>query len=163
MPIIHRLLGVAALVVVTSAQGCADSAQAPSAEAPSTEIAAAPSTDAAHSDAPVAAVAAIPTDGPAPTPGKYGCTASRYSGGAIEYEMKGSFVLAADGDYEYHGFETPSAGRYRVEPGTGKLLFEGGYFDAGEATPVEDRPNKYFVVFPTIPDNRWSCGLATGE
>lgn len=162
MHVIHRLLGVAVLVVVASAQGCADTAQAPSAESPSTD--GTTSTGAVTADAPVA-VAALPAAGPAPKPGKYGCTASRYSAssGMIEYEMKGSFVLSADGGYEYLGFETPSAGRYRVEPGTGKLLFEGGYFGGGEAAPVEDRPDKYFVVFPTIPDNRWSCGLATAE
>lgn len=160
MPIIHRMLGLAALVVVTTAQACADSADA--------LPPAVPSVDGKTTAAPVASAlvaATPPLAGPAPKPGKYGCTASRYNSnsGMTEYEMKGSFFLTADGGYEYHGFETPSAGRYRVEPETGKLLFQGGYFDGGEAAPVEDRPDKYFVVFPTIPDRRWTCGLAEAE
>jgi hypothetical protein len=93
-----------------------------------------------------------------PVMGKYGCTASHYRGGTYEYTMRGSIVLSADGKYSYLGFKQPSNGTYTVDA-KGNLAFKGGYLDAGEATKI-DRPNKFFVVFPTNPDNRWTCGLA---
>jgi hypothetical protein len=94
--------------------------------------------------------------------GKYGCTSSSYnsSSGFYEYTPRGSVVLSADGTYRYLGFETPILGRYRYDSTSGKITFQGGYLDHGEATPLDDRPNRYFLVFPTIPGGRWTCGLA---
>ena len=89
--------------------------------------------------------------------GKYGCTASKYRNGSYEYIPKGSFVVSAGGKYTYNGFEEPSKGTYTVAE-SGAINFKGGYLDGGEAMPI-DRPNKFFLVFPTIPDNRWTCGL----
>ena len=88
--------------------------------------------------------------------GKYNCTASKYSNGSYEYLPKGSFVLSKDGSYTYNGFEKPSTGKFKTDA-SGVISFTGGYFDGGEATPIEDRENRYYVVFPTIPDNRWTC------
>lgn len=93
----------------------------------------------------------------APKPGKYGCTSSQYSGGYYQYTPKGSFTLKKDGSYTYSGFQKPSSGKYTVDE-QGNLHFKGGYLDGGEAEKI-DRPNKFFLVFPTIPDNRWTCGL----
>ncbi|HXG82460.1 MAG TPA: hypothetical protein VNI84_00405, partial [Pyrinomonadaceae bacterium] len=93
----------------------------------------------------------------APIFGKYGCTASKYRNGSYEYVPRGSFVIFADGKYTYNGFEEPSKGTFTVAE-TGAINFKGGYLNGGEATPI-DRPNKFFLVFPTIPDNRWTCGL----
>lgn len=94
--------------------------------------------------------------------GKYGCTSSSYnsSSGFYEYTPRGSVVLNADGSYRYLGLETPSPGRYRYDSISGKITFQDGYLDHGEATPMEDRPNRYYLVFPTIPGGRWTCGLA---
>lgn len=88
--------------------------------------------------------------------GKYNCTASKYSNGSYEYLPKGSFVLSKDGSYTYNGFEKPSTGKFGTND-SGIISFTGGYFDGGEATPIEGRENRYYVVFPTIPDNRWTC------
>jgi hypothetical protein len=89
--------------------------------------------------------------------GKYGCTASKYRNGSYEYIPRGSFVITANGKYTYNGFEQPSKGSMTVDE-KGAIHFKDGYLDGGEATPI-DRPNKFFLVFPTIPDNRWTCGL----
>jgi hypothetical protein len=89
--------------------------------------------------------------------GKYGCTASKYSNGSYEFIPRGSFVLEKNGKYTYYGFEKPSTGTFTVDE-KGNLLFKGGYFAGGKAEKI-DRPNKYFLVFPTIPDNRWTCSL----
>lgn len=92
-----------------------------------------------------------------PAYGKYGCTASSYSGGSISYTPRGSFIITAKGTYTYLGFEKPSTGTYTVDK-KGNLSFKGGYLNGGNAEKI-DRPNKFFVVFPGIPDNRWTCGL----
>ncbi len=94
--------------------------------------------------------------------GKYGCTSSRYdsSSGFYEYTPRGSVVLSADGSYHYLGLETPSPGRYSYDSTSGKITFRSGYLDHGEATPMDDRLDRYFLVFPTIPGGRWTCGLA---
>lgn len=94
------------------------------------------------------------------TAGKYGCTASRYNAatGLYEFLPRGAVTLSADGAYSYAGFEQPSTGSYRRDARSGAIAFKGGYLDGGEATPI-DRPNKFFLVFPTNPDNRWTCGL----
>lgn len=91
--------------------------------------------------------------------GKYGCTSSKYnsSTGFYEYTPHGSFVISTDGKYSYIGFEKPSKGTFTIDE-KGVLHFKSGYLDGGEATPI-DRPNKFFLVYPTIPDNRWTCGL----
>ena len=88
--------------------------------------------------------------------GKYGCTASKYRNGSYEYIPRGSFVITKNGKYTYSGFKTPSAGKFIVDKG-GNLLFKGGYLDGGKAEKI-DRPNKFFLVFPANPDNRWTCG-----
>ena len=92
--------------------------------------------------------------------GKYGCTSTKYNSrsGYYEYTPHGSFTITARGKYTYYGFEQPSTGTFTVDA-EGNLNFRGGYLDAGVATKI-DRPNKFFLVFPTIPDNRWTCGLA---
>jgi hypothetical protein len=93
-----------------------------------------------------------------PTPikyGKYSCTASKYRNGSYEYIPRGSFTIAKNGTYTYLGFKKPSQGKFSIDK-NGNLLFKGGYFDKGKAEKI-DRPNKFFVVFPTIPDNRWTC------
>jgi hypothetical protein len=160
----RRRLVLAAVVLtatgLASTTGCTgDDAQEAAGAAPA-QTAAAEAPAAAPTPG---AAADVPAPG-GPAPGKYGCTASRYSSasGMIEYELKGSLVLAADGTYQYLGFETPSTGRYRTE-GSGTVRFEGGHLDGGEATPVEDRPGKYFLVAPGIAENRWTCGMGDGE
>ncbi len=87
--------------------------------------------------------------------GKYACTASKYRNGAYEYIPRGSFTITKKGTYSYLGFEKPSIGKYSTDK-SGNLLFAGGYLDKGKAEKI-DRPNKFFLVFPTIPDNRWTC------
>lgn len=89
--------------------------------------------------------------------GKYGCTVSKYRNGSYEYIPRGFFVLAKNGKYTYNGFEKPSVGTFTVDE-KGDLHFKGGYFDGGKAEKI-DRPNKYFLVFPSNPDNRWTCSL----
>lgn len=88
--------------------------------------------------------------------GKYGCSVSKYRNGSYEYSGKGSFVLAKDGTYTYHGFEKPSAGKF-VKDSSGVVSFKGGYFNGGKATPIGGQENRYYLVFPTIPDGRWTC------
>ncbi len=88
--------------------------------------------------------------------GKYGCTSSKYKNGFYEYTPKGFFTITKDGKYTYSGFKTPSVGTYNLDS-AGNILFKGGYLDGGKAEKI-DRPNKFFLVFPTIPDNRWTCG-----
>ncbi|GAB3868983.1 hypothetical protein GCM10028824_15200 [Hymenobacter segetis] len=90
--------------------------------------------------------------------GKYSCTASKYRGVVTEYIPRGSFTISTDGTYFYSGFEKPSKGKFIVDK-DGNLLFTGGYFDKGKAEKI-DRPDKYFLVFPTNPDNRWTCTYA---
>lgn len=87
--------------------------------------------------------------------GKYSCTASKYRNGSYEYIPRGSFTISKNGTYSYLGFSKPSNGKFSIDK-DGNLLFKGGYFDKGKAEKI-DRPDKFFVVFPTIPDNRWTC------
>jgi hypothetical protein len=91
--------------------------------------------------------------------GKYGCSASKYNGSYYEFLPKGSFVINKNGTYAYNGFAKPSSGTFIVNAATGVISFRGGYFNGGEATPMKDRPNRYYVVFPANPDNRWTCSL----
>lgn len=93
--------------------------------------------------------------------GKYGCTASKYRNGEVEYTPRGFFTISKNGQYTYYGFKQPSSGTFTVDK-SGNLFFKGGYFDGGKAEKI-DRPNKFFLVFPTIPDNRWTCGLVDGK
>ncbi|QEC56751.1 hypothetical protein [Flavisolibacter ginsenosidimutans] len=89
--------------------------------------------------------------------GKYGCTASSWHNGNVEYTPKGSFVINPNGKYTYLGFEKPSTGTFTVDK-AGNLWFSGGYFNGGKAEKI-DRPNKFFLTFPANPDNRWTCSL----
>ena len=89
--------------------------------------------------------------------GKYGCTASKYSNGSYEFIPRGSFTISKNGKYTYYGLEKPSSGTFTID-NQGNLLFKGGYLNGGKAEKI-DRPNKFFLVFPTIPDNRWTCTL----
>lgn len=91
------------------------------------------------------------------TYGKYGCTSSSYTNGFVQYTPRGYFVIEKNGTYEYLGFEKPSRGKFTVDA-KGNLNFKGGYLDKGVATKI-DRPYKFFLVFPTMPGNRWTCGL----
>lgn len=90
--------------------------------------------------------------------GKYSCTASQYRNGSYEYIPRGSFTISKNGTYIYFGFKNPSKGKFSIDK-NGNLLFVGGYFDKGKAEKI-DRPDKFFLVFPTIPDNRWTCSYA---
>ena len=101
-------------------------------------------------------IAANVPDSLLPKFGKYGCTSTKYKGGFYEYTERGTFEITKDGHYTYHGFDKPSEGTYTVDE-KGNLLFSSGYFDGGKAEKI-DRPNKFFLVFPTIPGNRWTCG-----
>lgn len=87
--------------------------------------------------------------------GKYSCTASKFRNGSYEYIPRGSFTIDKNGSYSYLGFEKPSTGKFVIDK-AGNLLFTGGYLDKGQAEKI-DRPNKFFLVFPTNPDNRWTC------
>jgi hypothetical protein len=69
---------------------------------------------------------------------------------------RGSFVITKDAKYTYFGFKTPSTGKFIIDK-SGNLIFKGGYLDGGKAEKI-DRPNKFFLVFPANPDNRWTCG-----
>lgn len=89
--------------------------------------------------------------------GKYSCTASKYRNGSYEFIPRGSFTISKNGKYTYHGFEKPSNGTFVVDD-KGNLLFKGGYLDGGKAEKI-DRPNKFFLVFPANPDNRWTASL----
>ena len=87
--------------------------------------------------------------------GKYACTASKYRNGSYEFIPRGSFTITKAGTYTYSGFEKPSTGKFSVDK-KGNLSFKGGYLNGGTAEKI-DRPNKFFVVFPSNPDNRWTC------
>lgn len=90
-----------------------------------------------------------------PKYGKYNCTASKYVNGYYEYTPRGSFVIAKNGTYAYNGFKKPSKGTFKVDA-KGNLEFTEGYLAKGKAEKFEGQ-NRFFLVFPTIPDNRWTC------
>lgn len=95
------------------------------------------------------------------TYGKYGCTSTSGSAfnGTFSIQPRGSFVITAGGKYTYHGYEKPSSGTFTVDA-KGVLHFKGGVFNGGEATPLgEGYPDQFFLVYPTIPGNRWKCKL----
>lgn len=104
------------------------------------------------------------TAGARPAAGRYACTESRYDSATsmYEYDARGAFTLSADGRYSYLGFARPSAGRYSVDGGSGKVKFAGGHLDGGEATPIEGRPGRYYLTAPAT-GSRWTCGLADGR
>ncbi|MBS1640363.1 MAG: hypothetical protein JSR12_09910 [Bacteroidetes bacterium] len=87
--------------------------------------------------------------------GKYGCTASKYKGGSVEYIPRGFFTITKTGTYSYSGFQKQSLGKFTVDT-KGNLHFKEGYFNGGIAEKI-DRPNKFFLTFPSNPDNRWTC------
>lgn len=89
--------------------------------------------------------------------GKYGCTASKYANGEVEYQARGFLTLFENGTYKYDGLEEPKEGKYTITD-SGKLLFTSGYLNNGEASPVENS-NKYYVTFPANNDSRWTCGF----
>ncbi|HEY1025548.1 MAG TPA: hypothetical protein VGE26_10315 [Sphingobacteriaceae bacterium] len=93
--------------------------------------------------------------------GKYSCTASKYRNGSFEFIPRGSFVITSAGKYTYYGFEKPSTGTFNVDK-QGNLLFKGGYLDGGKAEKT-DRPDKFFLVFPANPDNRWTSSWTGGK
>jgi hypothetical protein len=87
--------------------------------------------------------------------GKYNCTASKYVNGFYEYTPRGSFVIAKNGTYTYNGFKKPSKGTFNIDA-KGNLSFNGGYLSKGKAEKFEGQ-NRFWLVFPSIPDNRWTC------
>ena len=87
--------------------------------------------------------------------GKYSCTASKYNNGFYEFVPRGSFTISKDGKYYYSGFTKPSSGTFKVDV-KGDMLFKGGYLAGGKAQKT-DQANKFLVVFPANPDNRWTC------
>ena len=91
--------------------------------------------------------------------GKYGCTSSSgsVSNGTYSIQPRGSYVITANGQYTYHGYEKPSSGTFTVDA-KGVLHFKDGAFNGGEATPLgEGYPNQLFLVYPAIPGHRWKC------
>lgn len=96
-----------------------------------------------------------------PALGKYACSVSEYNSTTQMYEHipKGSFTLLPGNTYRYNGFSKPSTGRYSFDAGSGKVRFHRGYLDKGEATPIADTKNRYFLVTPTLPGHRWTCTL----
>lgn len=163
-----RLAGVAILFMVTTGQASTDGCtEVPDNDRSGAVVA---GTPAKAPEPPAGTAVETPTSGPAVPPtapgetggglsaGKYGCTSSVYSGGSYEFQPRGSIVLAADGTYQYLGFEQPSPGRYRFNA-EGKFSFEGGYLNGGEATPFEDRPGRFALVAPELPEHRWTCGM----
>ncbi|MEO6682699.1 MAG: hypothetical protein ABIN48_07710 [Ginsengibacter sp.] len=86
--------------------------------------------------------------------GKYNCTASKYNNGSYEFIPRGSVRLDKNGNYTYLSLQKPSTGKYSVDK-NGSILFKDGYLDKGKAEKT-DRPDKYLLVFPSNPDNRWT-------
>lgn len=132
------LLGLATLLVSTACRRAADAEPAAPATAP-----AGPAAE------PVAAALA----------GRLGCSASTYDARTQMYESqpRGSIVLEPDGSYAYLGFAEPSRGSFAADS-AGVVRFWGGHLDGGEATPMEDRAGRFYVVFTANADNRWTCG-----
>jgi hypothetical protein len=95
------------------------------------------------------------------THGKYGCVSSKFkvASGTYEYSPRGSFTVSASGEYSYIGFDKPSTGKFSFDQESGKISFNGGYLDKGEATPIKGENNRFYLVTPTLPDHRWTCGL----
>ena len=90
-------------------------------------------------------------------PGKYFCFSDEYNQntGMTEFTNRGSLIFHPNGKYEYLGHKKPSVGTYTVKA-NGVISLKGGYMDGGQATPMP-RPNKFYLVFPNIIGNRWSC------
>lgn len=90
-------------------------------------------------------------------PGKYICFSDEYNQttGMTEFTNRGSLIFHPNGKYEYLGYKQPSIGTYTVVA-NGVIRLKGGYMDGGQATPMP-RPNKFYLVFPNIIGNRWSC------
>ena len=88
---------------------------------------------------------------------KYVCFSSEYNQntGMTEFTNRGSVIFYENGKFEYLGNKQPSPGSY-TETGSGVLQLKGGYMDGGRATPIP-RPNKFYLVFPNIIGNRWTC------
>jgi hypothetical protein len=93
--------------------------------------------------------------------GTYGCVSSTFkaASGTYEFSPRGSFTVSANGEYSYQGFEKPSTGKFRFDEQSGKLSFQGGYLDKGEATPIKGDGNRFYLVTPTLPGHRWTCAL----
>lgn len=87
--------------------------------------------------------------------GKYGCVASKFSNGFYNFIPRGTFIIDKAGNYTYLGREKPSRGKFTIDK-KGDLLLTGGFLDKGKAQKT-DRPDKFLLVFPTNPDNRWTC------
>jgi hypothetical protein len=95
------------------------------------------------------------------THGKYGCVSSKFkaASGTYEFSPRGAFTVSANGEYSYLGFEKPSNGKFIFDQKSGKISFSGGYLDKGEATPIKGDSNRFYLVTPTLPEHRWTCGL----
>jgi hypothetical protein len=95
-----------------------------------------------------------------PIIGKYGCTETiyNYSSGTFDYEMRGSFTLAANGTYNYPGMK--SSGRHSYDAKNDLIVFKGGFFDGATATFL-DQKDKLRLELPTGNERkrRWTCGL----
>lgn len=134
---------------------------------PPTRASAAPAAGAGFATATTAGTAATAGTRPAvarPAAGRYACTESRYNSSTsmYEYDARGAFTISADGRYSYLGFARPSAGRYSVDGGSGRVKFTGGHLGGGEATPIDGRPGRYYLTAPAT-GSRWTCGLADGR
>jgi hypothetical protein len=93
--------------------------------------------------------------------GTYGCVSSKFkaASGTYEFSPRGSFTISANGEYSYQGFEKPSSGKFRFDEQSGKISFQGGYLDKGEASPIKGDSNRFYLVTPTLPEHRWTCAL----
>lgn len=89
--------------------------------------------------------------------GKYSCTASKYRNGSYEFVGRGSITLAPNKNYSYSGFEKPSSGSFTIDK-SGTLFFKGGFLNGGKAERIGTE-HRYYLVFPSNPDNRWTCSL----
>lgn len=142
---------VAAPLLLLSAFTCGGDEPAPSPQAVTTPAVAA---------VPAVPPAAAPVAG-GPAPGKYGCSESipRFVNGSYEYEAQGrGFVnIRPDGTYS-DPFGV--AGSYRHDAAAAETHFSGGALDGAVVTPLEDRPNRLWVVIPAGErERRWTCSL----
>lgn len=95
--------------------------------------------------------------GPAPVPGKYGCTESVYSvsDGTFTFEPRGFIRLFADGTYQQN--VSKDRGTWRFKNGTTKL--KGGSLAGSSAKAVDGNAKRFHltVKFETSRDATWTC------
>lgn len=95
-----------------------------------------------------------------PKLGVYDCRAHHFdsSSGMYEYRHQGSFSLSPKGRYDQQGLNRISKGTWLLDGIRGELRFKGGELDGAVATPIAERPNRFFLAFAGS-DSRWTCAL----